>query len=83
VKHKNGDLQFDTQADVELHAGRKLTDIFKLARDAPISSGKLFDDIGYLGDTACTRAILEGTITNFLVLDFFGSGFCKLFCKLI
>jgi hypothetical protein len=31
------------------------------ARDAPISQGKLFDDIGYLGDTTSTKAILEGT----------------------
>jgi hypothetical protein len=39
----------------------KLSNRFKLARDAPISKGQLFDDIGYLGDTACTKAILEGT----------------------
>jgi hypothetical protein len=43
------------------HAARRLTDRFKLARDAPICEGKLFDDIGYLGDTMCTKAILEGT----------------------
>jgi hypothetical protein len=46
---------------VEEQAARRLTDRFKLARDAPISQGKLFDDIGYLGDTTSTKAILEGT----------------------
>jgi hypothetical protein len=34
---------------------------FKLARDAPICEGQLFDDIGYLGDTKATRDILLGT----------------------
>jgi hypothetical protein len=46
---------------VEEHASRRLTDRFKLARDNPASTGKIFDDIGYLGDTTCSRAILEGT----------------------
>ena len=61
VKSDEGDRLFDTRDEVEKHAARRLTDRFKLARDAPISSGQLFDDIGYLGDTTATRAILEGT----------------------
>ena len=63
IKIKQGevDLLFDTWEGVEEQAARKLTDRFKLGRDAPISSGELFDDIGYLGDTTLTRAILEGS----------------------
>jgi hypothetical protein len=61
VKTSDGDVVYDTRQDVEEQAARRLTDRFKLARDAPISQGKLFDDIGYLGDTTSTKAILEGT----------------------
>jgi hypothetical protein len=61
VKGGQGDELYETQAEVEDHASRKLTDRFKLARDNPASTGKIFDDIGYLGDTTCSRAILEGT----------------------
>lgn len=55
------DAFFDSREEVEANAARKLTSRFKLARDAPICEGPLFDDIGYLGDTATTRSILEGT----------------------
>jgi hypothetical protein len=61
IKTAIGDVTYDTRQEVEEQAARKLTDRFKLARDAPISRGQLFDDIGYLGDTTSTRAILEGT----------------------
>lgn len=61
VKHESGDTQYDMREEVEEQSARRLTDRFKLARDAPICQGKLFDDIGYLGNTACTKAILEGT----------------------
>jgi hypothetical protein len=63
IKIKQGEVDyiFDTQEGVEEQVARKLTDWFKLGCDAPISSGQLFDDIGYLGDTTSTRAILEGT----------------------
>jgi hypothetical protein len=61
VKTPEGDVVYDTRQEVEEQASRRLTDRFKLARDAPISQGKLFDDIGYLGDTTATKAILEGT----------------------
>jgi hypothetical protein len=52
---------YETREEVEEQASKKLTARFKIARDAPISEGQLFDDIGYLGDTASTKAILEGT----------------------
>ena len=55
------DAFYDSRAEVESNAARRLTDRFKLARDAPICEGPVFDDIGYLGNTRATRAILEGT----------------------
>lgn len=61
VNQQGNDIVYDTREGVEEQAARRLTDRFKLARDAPISQGQLFDDIGYLGDTSSTRAILEGT----------------------
>lgn len=61
VKQADGDRQYDSQLEVEEQAARRLTERFKIARDAPICSGKIFDDVGYLGDTTATRAILEGT----------------------
>jgi hypothetical protein len=63
VKGDDGadDELYETQEEVEEHATHKLKAQFKLARDAPISQGQLFDDIGYLGDTVSTKAILEGT----------------------
>lgn len=54
IKTDKEDLRFDTQAGIEEQASRKLTDRFKIARSAPISSGQLFDDLGYLGDTTST-----------------------------
>ena len=38
-----------------------LCERFRLAFTAKSYSGKLFDDIGYLGDTEATKRILEGT----------------------
>eukprot|EP00956_Cyclotella_meneghiniana_P034366 scaffold104037_cov45-Cyclotella_meneghiniana.AAC.3 len=61
VKLPTGDVQYDTREDIEEQAGRRLTDRFQLARDAPICNGALFDEFGYLGDTTSTKAILEGT----------------------
>jgi hypothetical protein len=69
VKGGQGDELYETQAEVEEHASCKLTDRFKLARDNPASTGKIFDDIGYLGDTTCSRAILEGTYEFPLDMD--------------
>lgn len=61
VQSESGDQQFNTQDEVEEQASRRLTSRFQLARDAPICNDALFDEFGYLGDTASTRAILEGT----------------------
>jgi hypothetical protein len=32
-----------------------------LAKEAPICSGKLFDDFGYVANTPASKAILDGT----------------------
>ena len=55
------EMHLVTRPDVEAQAARRLTSRFKLARDSPICEGRIFDDVGYLGDTTSTRAILEGT----------------------
>jgi hypothetical protein len=34
---------------------------FRLAYSAPCYRGKLFDDLGFIGDTECAQQILEGT----------------------
>ena len=60
------DRLYETQEEVEEQASKKLTARFKIARDAPISQGQLFDDIGYLGDTASTKAIISRVPINFL-----------------
>eukprot|EP00956_Cyclotella_meneghiniana_P028224 scaffold65021_cov87-Cyclotella_meneghiniana.AAC.11 len=50
VQLPTGDVQYDTREDIVEQAGRRLTDRFQLARDAPICNGALFDEFGYLGD---------------------------------
>ena len=60
VKDKDGYTLYDTQSGVETHAPRLLVGRFKLARDAPICEGQLFDDIGYLGNTKVTSDNLLG-----------------------
>ena len=55
------DAIFSSQEDIEEVAATHLSDRFKSAHSAPISSGKLLDDIGFLGDTKTVRDILEGT----------------------
>ena len=50
VQLPTGDVQYDTREDIVEQAGRRLTDRFQLARDAPICNGAVFDEFGYLGD---------------------------------
>ena len=42
---------------------KNLAERFRLAFSAKCHEGKLFDDIGFLGDTVCAGQILEGTYT--------------------
>jgi len=50
-----------TEDEVFLQVSKNLSGRFRLAFTAPSCSGKLFDDIGFLGDTQAVKDILEGT----------------------
>ena len=54
---------YQMRADVEKKVSDQLGKRFRLSRDAPICFGSLFDDVGYLGDTAATAKILRGEYT--------------------
>jgi len=43
------------------HTSDHLSQWFRLAHSAPCYRGKLFDDLGFTGDTECVKMILEGT----------------------
>ena len=51
--------EFTTEDEVFLHVSKNLSERFHLAFTAPSCSGKLFDDIGFLGDTQSVKEILE------------------------
>ena len=50
-----------TKKEVFETVSSHLAERFRLAFTAPICSGKLFDDIGFLGDTEAVEKILLGT----------------------
>ena len=52
-----------TEAEIIHHAGETLTSCYRMAYSAPMCDSTIFDDIGFLGDTAAAREILEGTYT--------------------
>ena len=59
-----GDEQFEeffTEDEVFQKVSTNLSECFRLAFSAPAYKGKLFDDIGFLGDIDVARQILEGT----------------------
>jgi hypothetical protein len=43
------------------HTLDHLSECFCLAYSAPCYKGQLFDDLGFMGDTECSKQILEGT----------------------
>ena len=43
------------------HTADHLSKRFRLAYSAPCYKGQLFDDLGFMGDTACSQQILDGT----------------------
>jgi hypothetical protein len=43
------------------HTSNHLSQRFRLAHSAPCYQGKLFEDLGFMGDTKCTQKILKGT----------------------
>jgi hypothetical protein len=51
---------YDTEQEVIAHTADHLSECFQLAYSAPCCHGKLFDDLGFTGDTVCAQ-ILEGT----------------------
>jgi hypothetical protein len=61
VRTPTGETHYTTQEGVEQGAASVLQERFCLGRRAPMCSGQLFSDIGYIGDTAATQSILEGT----------------------
>ena len=63
VRTPTGETHYTTQEGVEQGAASVLQERFCLGRRAPMCSGQLFSDIGYIGDTTATRSILEGTYT--------------------
>ncbi len=52
---------YDTEDEVVGHTSDHLYKRFHLAYSAPCYWGKLFDDLGFTGDTECAQQILEGT----------------------
>ena len=60
VKDDEGTHTYETKADVEEQAQGKMAKRFRIACDAPVCFGSLFDDVGYLGDTEATAKILRG-----------------------
>jgi len=61
VRTDEGESKYETEDEVYLHTSEHLENRFRLALSAPCSSGKLFDDVGFLGDTDAAQQILEGT----------------------
>jgi hypothetical protein len=43
------------------HTSDHLSECFCLAYSAPCYQGQLFDNLGFMGDTECSKQILEGT----------------------
>ncbi len=51
-----------TKDTVEVAIFREVHDKrYTMAKEAPICSGKLFDDFGYVANTPVSRAVLDGT----------------------
>ena len=63
VKVHVGELteRYDTEDEIFGTVSSHLSKRFRLAFTAPCMKGKLFDDIGFIGDTTCAQQILDGT----------------------
>ena len=63
VKVQVGDAteKYDTEDGIFGAVSSHLAERFRLAFSAPCMKGKLFDDIGSIGDTTCAQQILDGT----------------------
>ena len=63
VKVKTGEIteKYDTEDGIFGAVSIHLAERFQLAFSAPCMRGKLFDDIGFIGDTTCAQQVLDGT----------------------
>ena len=62
VKQDDGETEeISTEDGIFLTVSKTMSERFRLAFSAPAYRGKLFDDIGFLGDTEAAAAILNGT----------------------
>jgi hypothetical protein len=52
--------QYDTKQEVVDHTLDHLSECFCLAYSALCYQGQLFDNLGFMGDTECSKQILEG-----------------------
>jgi hypothetical protein len=52
---------YDTEDEVVRHTSNHLSKCFHIAYSASCYCRKLFDDLGFTGDTECAQQILEGT----------------------
>ena len=57
------------KSQIDEVAGSLLSEHFETSHHAPLSSGKLLDDVGYLGATPEVKEILEGTYIYLLDMD--------------
>ena len=53
--------EYVTQQEIVEAAEPVLEDRFSGAFSLSFYSGRLFDDLGFMGDTKCTHQVLEGT----------------------
>jgi hypothetical protein len=63
VKVKTGETteKHDTEDGIFGAVSIHLAERFQLAFSAPCMRGKLFDDIGFIGDTTCAQQAIDGT----------------------
>jgi hypothetical protein len=76
--------KYDTKQEVVDHTSEHLSECFCLAYSAPCYQGQLFDDLGFMGYTECSKQILEGTYEYppaWLGILIFGSDFWHPHCK--
>ena len=60
VQDDTDDSEYNTEDEIFGKVSSHLAQRFRLAFSAPCHRGQLFDDIGFLGDTAAARDILQG-----------------------
>ena len=59
----NESEEFTSEDDLFKKVSENLSERFRLALSASVCSGKVFDDIGFLGNTESSQQVLKGTCT--------------------